>query len=126
MRILPSTLRGRLAPAVLTALGVTLLAAGLLHYGSPAQAGPARRNPFPSELGGGPLPSWIAPSLPPIDGTAPPSPEPTSDPHRLATRIVIDTLDIDLPIIAQPDPSYPSCNVAMYYQHPGLGQPGGG
>jgi hypothetical protein len=126
MRLIPSALRGRLAPAVLTALGVTLLAAGLLHYGSAAQAGRGEPIPFPSQLGGGPLPSWTVPSLPPIDANPPSSAQPSSDPNRLATRVVIDTLGIDLPIIAQPDPSYPSCNVAMYYQHPGLGQPGGG
>jgi hypothetical protein len=125
MRPLTDSLRGRLVPALLTAAGVTLLAAGLLHYGSPAQAG----RPSASSIAARPTPSSIAPglpSLPPIDRTAPPSAAPSADPNRLATRVVIDALDIDLPIIAQPDPSYPSCNVAMYFQHPELGQPGSG
>jgi hypothetical protein len=126
MRQLARTFRDRLAPAVLTAAGVALLAAGLLHYGSPAQAGQAGPDASPSDLAGGPTASWTVPSLPPIDGSAAPSVAPSADPHRVATRIVIDTLDIDLPIIRQPDPSYPSCNVAMYLEHPQLGQPGSG
>ena len=39
---------------------------------------------------------------------------------------MIDQLGIDLPVIAQPNASYPSCNVAMYLQARGLGQPGNG
>jgi len=42
----------------------------------------------------------------------------------VATRVVVAALGIDLPVIAQPDPSYPSCNVAMYLQDSRLGQPG--
>src|SRR5712691_8554004 len=121
------TFRARLAPALLTAAGVTLLAAGLLHYGGPASAsqdGGAR--PSPSDLALLPSPSFVVPSLPPIDGSTPSSLAPGPAASRVATRVVIDQLDIDLPIIAQPNPSYPSCNVAMYYQDPGLGQPGGG
>jgi hypothetical protein len=45
---------------------------------------------------------------------------------RVATRVVVESLRIDLPVIAQPDPAYPSCNVAMYFEHPRLGQPGSG
>ena len=41
-------LRDRLAPTVLTAAGVTLLAAGLLHYGSPADASPRSSPRLPS------------------------------------------------------------------------------
>jgi hypothetical protein len=73
-----------------------------------------------------PLPTFVPPSLPPIDASAPPSAAPSADPKRVATRVVIDQLNIDLPVIAQPNASYPSCNVAMYYQAKGLGQPGGG
>ncbi len=125
MRTLARSLRDRLVPALLTAAGVTLLAAGLLQYGNPAQAGPLGTDPLPSAIALGPTPTWAAPSLPPLDGTPAPSAAPSSDPNRVATRVVIEALGIDLPIIAQPNPSYPSCNVAMYYQHPLLGPPGG-
>jgi hypothetical protein len=126
MRSMSRRLRDRLVPAVLTAAGVTLLAAGLLHYGAPAQAGPGGSSPSPSEVALEPSPSWLAPSLPPIDGSAPPSVTPSANPDRVATRIVIETLGIDLPIIAQPNSGYPYCNVAMYLLHPGLDQPGNG
>jgi hypothetical protein len=117
-------LRDRLAPAVLTAAGVTLLAAGLLHYGGPADASPGA-SPPPSAAAVVPTPGFIVPSLPPIDGSAPPpAVTPSPNPHRVATRIVIDQLGIDLPVIAQPNANYPSCNVAMYYVAPGLSQPG--
>jgi len=119
-------LRDRLVPALLTAAGVTLLTAGLLNYGARAQAGPFAADPSTRPTTG--LPSGRLPSLPPLEtsspGSAPPSATP--DPHRVATRVVVEDLGIDLPVIAQPDPSYPSCNVAMYYEHPQLGQPGSG
>ena len=118
-------LRDRLVPAVLTAAGVTLLAAGLLQYGNGVQAGPVAGGPSPSPSG---APSFAVPSLPPLEtsvpGSLPPSASP--DPNRLATRVVVEALGIDLPVIAQPNPAYPSCNVAMYLEHPQLGQPGQG
>jgi len=120
------SLRDRLVPAMLTAAGVTLLAAGLLNYGGPAEASQGGARPSPSDIALAPLPSFVIPSLPPIDGSAPPSAGPGQAASRVATRVVIDQLGIDLPIIAQPNPSYPSCNVAMYYQDPRLGQPGEG
>ncbi|HUP55029.1 MAG TPA: sortase [Methylomirabilota bacterium] len=118
-------LRDRFVPAVLTAAGVTLLAAGLLHYGSPAQAGPVAVGPTVSPSGSQ---GFIVPSLPPFETSVPGSPVPTAspDPNRLATRVVVEQLGIDLPVIAQPNPAYPSCNVAMYFEHPDLGQPGQG
>jgi hypothetical protein len=127
MAFLLRVLRSRLAPALLTAAGVALLAAGLLHYGGPAIAGPIGATPSPSDVAALPTPSFAVPSLPPIDGSAAPSSSasiPAST--RVATRVVIDQLAIDLPVIAQPDPDYPSCNVAMYFQAKGLGQPGDG
>ena len=127
MAALVRVLRTRLASALLTAAGVTLLAAGLLHYGGPVQAGPAGGTPRPSDVAVRPIPTFVPPSLPAIDGSAPPaSAAPSAEPPRLATRVVIRELGIDLPIVKQPDPSYPSCNVAMYYQATGLGQPGSG
>src|SRR5688500_11300623 len=116
MASLSRILRDRLLPALLTATGVTLLAAGLLQYGTPAQAGPIAAGPTPTPPATAALPTGRLPSLPPLE-TATPASEPPSappDPNRLATRVVVADLDIDLPVIAQPDPSYPSCNVAMY------------
>src|SRR5690348_12718602 len=125
-----TAVRQRLLPAVLTAAGVTLLAAGLLNYGSPAFASPnsspaASASPAASETDE-PI-GYVPPSLPPINASGPPpSPSTPPDPNRVATRVVIRSLDIDLPVITQPNPNYPSCNVAMYYEDPRLGQPGSG
>jgi hypothetical protein len=126
MRALLRSFRDRLVPAILTAAGVTLLAAGLLQYGGSVQASPIGASPSPSDIAGLPPPDFIVPSLPPIDGSPPPSVAPSPNPNRVATRVVITQLGIDLPVIAQPNPSFPSCNVAMYYVSPGLGQPGSG
>jgi hypothetical protein len=126
MRALLRSFRDRLVPAILTAAGVTLLAAGLLQYGGSVQASPIGASPSPSDIAGLPPPDFIVPSLPPIDGSPPPSVAPSPNPNRVATRVVITQLGIDLPVIAQPNPSFPSCNVAMYYVAPGLGQPGSG
>ena len=125
MRHLARLLRDRLVPALLTAAGVTLLAAGLLQYGSPVSAQPELAAPSASDAALAPVPTFAVPSLPPIDGSARPSAS-TAAVKRVTTRVVIAELGIDLPVIAQPNPSYPSCNVAMYYQAPGLGQPGQG
>jgi hypothetical protein len=114
-------LRARLLPAVLTALGVAFLTAGLLTYTAPVEAGPE-----PSET---PtivtLPPTAEPSVTPR-----PTPGPTETPvatipaDRVATRVVVASLGIDLPVVRQPDPAYPACDVAMY--HEALGQPGFG
>lgn len=117
----------RLAPAVVTAAGVALLAAGLLAYDGPVAARPISSDPGASSetaqasAAAAPLPTLFLPTFPPVDATVPPSVAPSD---RVATRVVIESLGIDLPVIAQPDPSYPSCNVAMYLQDPRLGQPG--
>jgi hypothetical protein len=125
MRFPIRVLRDRLVPAVLTAAGVTLLAAGILQYGNGAQARPVAVGPTPGPTS---APSFSVPSLPPLVTSVPGSFPPTAsaDPNRLATRVVIEALGIDLPVIAQPNPAYPSCNVAMYLEHPLLGQPGQG
>src|SRR6476469_5747633 len=101
MRSLARTFRSRLLPALLTASGVTLLAAGLLNYGGNVQASPFGATPTPSGLGTRPSPAFVGPSLPPVDGSAPPRVAPSPDPNRVATRVVIDQLGIDLPIVAQ-------------------------
>jgi hypothetical protein len=126
MRSLGTAVRQRLIPAVLTALGVTLLAVGLLDLGSPALAGPeASRAPAPSSTAA-PI-GYRPPSLPPIQVASqpPPSPTPTPDPHRVATRVVVEALDNDLAIVKSPS-GYPWCNVAMYLDNALLGQPGSG
>jgi len=114
-------IRLRLIPALLTALGVTLLANGLMSYTTavePAPSSPplATYEPLPSVGGQIELPG----------ANAEPSVQPTFPPDRVATRIVIRRLDIDLPIVLQNDfnPDYPLCDVAMYIES--LYQPGQG
>ncbi|HEU4572039.1 MAG TPA: hypothetical protein VFR93_05085 [Candidatus Limnocylindrales bacterium] len=127
MRSVPTALRQRLIPAVLTAVGVTLLAAGLLDVGSPALAQPEpSRGPTTPATSDGPA-AYLPPSFPPLEVASEPpaTPTPTPDPDRVATRVVIEALDIDLAIVKAPS-GYPWCNVAMYLDNPGLGQPGGG
>jgi hypothetical protein len=128
MTRLSRSLGRRLAPAGLTAAGVALLAAGLLAYDGPVAARPISSEPGASSSSvtagasaAAALPTLFLPTFPPIDASAPPSVAPID---RVATRVVVESLGIDLPVIAQPDPSYPSCNVAMYLQDPRLGQPG--
>jgi sortase (surface protein transpeptidase) len=121
----------RILPAVLTALGVTFLAAGLLTWTVPVEAGPPPSVPDNGAVASEP-PESLPPAitLPPL-GTAPPAtqeptPEPLvvePDPDRLATRVRVRALDIDLPVIRGND-DYPLCNVAMYIRQ--LSQPGNG
>ncbi len=117
-------IRTRIAPALLTALGVAFLAAGLLSLTAPVTADPLS-TPSPSPIAVAPTPSPLI-TLPPLGSGAPPSASPTIPADRLATRVRVAALKIDLPIIRQPDASYPACNVAMYFVDPRLGQPGQG
>lgn len=127
------TLRTRILPALLTAIGVTLLAAGLLTYTAPVTAGPgATQTPTPSGIAGGATPSPLI-TLPPLGTVAPSSPTQSASPSAspsaialpegVATRVRIVALDIDMAVIAGPD-TYPPCNVAMYITD--LHQPGQG
>lgn len=120
---MPSTsdrLVSRLLPAVLTAIGAMLLAAGLLSYTNQAAAVDPSPSPRPSTL--------VSPS-PPASASPSPSvsPSPSASPSAspvagaVATRVVVAGLGIDLPVIEGPD-SYPPCNVAMYLSE--LHQPG--
>jgi sortase family protein len=117
--------RNRLLPAILTALGVSLIAGGLLTYTGAVEpsAEPdaseiiVAASPTPTST-----PSLSLPTLPPL-GTAAPTPAPTIPANRVATRVVIPALKIDLPIVKGP-PNHVLCNVAMYAQAPGLVQPG--
>ncbi len=119
MGYLVDRIRTRLLPAMVTALGVAFLTAGLLSYVDQAQAEPAPTDSgAPSES---PTPS--ASSL----VSLPPLPTPTASGEvadRVATRVVVPALHIDLPVILPPGGpnDFPPCNVAMYIQE--LHQPG--
>ena len=118
------SLRTRLLPALLTASGVTLLAAGLLTYTTPVAAEPAPSSrPTAAAT---PLPTTSPRiTLPPLASAPPATASPTAAADRVASRIRIAALDIDLPIVEGP-PGYPYCDVAMYLVDPALGQPGQG
>jgi len=121
-------LRARLLPAVLTAGGVTLIAAGLLSYTGQASAADPTESAAPTVVSADPGTSFFLPTLPPPTASAVASPIPsaTPNPNRVATRVVVQALDIDLPIVKpRGDASvYPLCDVAMYIQE--LSQPGFG
>jgi hypothetical protein len=125
-------IRTRIVPACLTALGVALLAGGLLSYTNPVTAEPVpsddpdiTASPPPSAIAAIPTPGPLI-SLPPIGSSPPESAAPSIPDDRVATRVRVAALKIDLPVIRQPDVSYPACNVAMWYQDRRLGQPGEG
>ena len=114
-------IRLRLLPALLTALGVALLASGLMAYTTAVEPPPTHR-PLASYL---PLPTFD-PAINLPGSSSGPIVEPSFPPDRVATRIVIRRLGIDLPVMLQTDNygSYPLCDVALY--QPLLGQPGQG
>jgi hypothetical protein len=122
MSDLTDRLRTRVLPALVTAAGVTMLAAGLLTYTTPVDAGPAPTT-GPSALPSAAPTATPLITLPPLGSGAPPSATPTAASDRVATRVRIAALDIDLPIVEGPD-AYPYCNVAMYLT--ALHQPGQG
>jgi hypothetical protein len=121
-------LRDRLLPAVLTAAGVTLLAAGLLSYTGGVSAADPSISAEPTIVSADPGASLSFPSLPPIDASPSITGLPSASPNakRVATRVVVEALGIDLPIIKPRGNSatYPQCNVALYIQE--LSQPGNG
>ena len=130
MTTLIGALRNRLLPAVLTAAGVTLIAAGLLSYTGNAAAADPPVSAEPTIVSADPGASLVLPSLPPIDASPSVTAAPSADPGgatRVATRVVVKSLGIDLPVIKPHGDSstYPQCNVAMYIQAP-LKQPGQG
>jgi hypothetical protein len=122
MRLLADWLRTRIVPAILTALGVALLAVGLLSYTQPVTAGPAPTpKPAPTAQADVATPRPLI-TLPPISSGPPPSP--TLVPaDRKVSRVLIPALNIDLPVISSP--SVP-CGVALQYLDPHLGVPGQG
>ena len=111
--------RTRLLPALLTAFGVALLANGLLTYTTAVEPGPsalplASYRPLPTINSDVRLPNGSI------------KPDASFPPDRVATRVVIPKLQIDLPVMLQ-TPNYgefPLCDVALY--QPLLGQPGQG
>ena len=121
---LAERIRSRVIPALLTAFGVTLLVGGLLSYTSGVTA-----DPLPSES-----PSIVtAPptrtpliTFPPLASDGLPSASPSAPADRVATRVRIAAMKIDLPVVKPPAGvnTYPLCNVAMYLQQ--LAQPGEG
>ncbi len=115
-------MRSRLVPSILSALGVALLMAGLLTYTAPVEAGP-ESSQVPTIVT---LPPTSAPTFTPTPSGQPTaSPVPTPPADRVATRVVVQELGVDLPVIRQPSTStYPLCDVAMYIEE--LGQPGFG
>jgi len=116
-------IRTRFLPALLTASGVTLLAAGLLSYTQPVAAEPALTPPpATASPTAAPTPTPLI-TLPPLGSAAAPSATPTADPDRVATRVRIAALDIDMPVVKGPA-GYPYCDVAMYLKD--LRQPGQG
>lgn len=120
MRSLLGWIRGRLVPALVTAAGVALLAAGLLSYQDPPEAVAVATSPAPAPT------ATPAPSLIPIPPLASGSPAPSGSPgvERVATRVVVPALRIDLPVVRPPDDPdhFPYCDVAEYI--PQLSQPG--
>ena len=117
--------RNRLLPAALTALGVSLIAGGLLTYTGavePSAEPDATEIIVTAPPAPTPTPSLVLPTLPP-PGTAAPTPSPSIPADRVATRVVVPALKIDLPIVKGP-PNHVLCNVAMYVEAPGLVQPG--
>lgn len=124
MSSLGQVLRTRMLPAALTAAGVALVTAGLITYTDPAAAG------IPPSASPGASPVAVVSPSPPLGGSGvAPSPSGTglspgtsAPAERVATRIAVPALRIDLPMIAG-GPDYPPCNVALYITD--LYQPGG-
>jgi sortase (surface protein transpeptidase) len=123
------TLRTRLLPALVTAMGVMLVTAGLLSYVDPATAGtavvesPSIETLAPTEEPTATIEAPSSSSDPSAPASADPTAEPTEKPagRAIATRVVIPALKIDLPIV-KGNGGYPYCKVALYIKE--LGQPG--
>jgi hypothetical protein len=124
MSDLAERIRTRLIPALLTAFGVTMLAGGLLSLTSGVTAD-SLVTPAPSVAAATPTASPLI-TLPPLESGVAATPGPTAPVDRVATRVRIAALKIDLAVVAPPpgDNAYPYCNVAMYLKD--LGQPGQG
>src|SRR5829696_1412203 len=107
--------RDRILPAVLTAAGVTMIGAGLLSYTSTATAGNIGASTVPEVVtappgSDDPILSTL-PTLPPVDASPSTSPSDPPKSDRVATRVVVEALDIDLPIVRPRGSAtaYPQC-----------------
>lgn len=124
-----TAIRTRLLPALVTAMGVVLVTAGLLSYADPATAGtavvesPSIETLAPTESPSATieLPSPSTGASATTDPSTAPTPTAGSTARAVATRVVVPALRIDLPVIVGTS-AYPLCNVAMYFKE--LGQPG--
>lgn len=127
MRSLLDWIARRLLPALVTAAGVVLLMVGLLSYQDPPQAAALAPSAPPSAEPSGPVAQTPRPSLPPIPTGAPsasPTPSASATAIRVASRVVVPALRIDLPVVRPPDDPnhFPYCAVAEFL--PELSQPG--
>lgn len=131
----------RLLPALLMASSVTLLSAGVFNWAPPrtlgefAVASPTA-DPGDPIFGTSPSPAPTA-TTDPTPGTtssadptrsaspsASPRPTSTPVPPAEATRIIIPSLEIDMPVVAG-DTTFPLCDVAQYlFGFAAPGQPG--
>jgi hypothetical protein len=127
MRRLGNLLRTRLLPGLLVAAGVGAVTAGLVSLPEPVGALPTGSPGTGAVVTPAPAGSPVSsPSLP-VGSVAPPSTvAPTASAARVATRVAIPALDVDMPVILPPGgtSTYPLCDVAMYLRE--LGQPGQG
>jgi sortase family protein len=115
------SLRNRLLPAILTAVGVSLIAGGLLTYTGAVE--PSIEPDASEVIVQASPPPLVLPTIPP-PGTPAPTPSPSAIPaDRVATRVVVPALKIDLPVVEGPANKV-LCNVAMYAEAAGLVQPG--
>ena len=121
MGSLADRVRTRLLPALLLAAGIAILGNGLLTYTAPVEAAPVAKALESYE----PLPT-LPPGIELPGGGGGGAPEDSFPPDRVATRVIVPSLHIDLPVIRQPPGTgeFPLCDVAMYF--PELGQPGSG
>jgi hypothetical protein len=127
-------LLGRLLPALITAGGVTLVAAGLLSYTAPPTAGEAP-TPTATLVAASPTQTASPSSSGSPPGTLPPvTPSASPGVQAVASRVVVVRSGIDLPVVASDlhvpgnNGQYPLCDVAQYLDPAGelveLGQPG--
>src|SRR6478672_11766959 len=105
MSALLDRIRLRLIPAVLTAVGVGLLAVGLLSYSNPVTAQPAASaSPSPTPVAVVATPSPLI-TLPPLDSgplpssSAPIAPAASLPVDHVMTRVRVAGLKIDLPVM---------------------------
>ncbi len=109
-----------LVPALVAGAGVFLIVAGLFNYLQPAAAEPTD-TPTPA-----PAQSIAIYSLPPRASIGPSGSAAVT--AAIATRVTIPALNIDLPIVYDPNEEFPLCNAAEYMvldkalAYPGLPQ----